>query len=76
MTMTIGDIITSVGLIVGFIVQAALLLTGAAIAWGRVRGTVDQLTESIRNLTTSVEKLDAKLDNHAERLARLEGRRS
>lgn len=72
--MDVGEIISAVGMIFGFVFQAAVLLVGLVLAWGRIKGTIDGLTGSIERLTRSVDNLDTKLDEHSERLARLEAR--
>lgn len=72
--MHLGEIISVTGMVLGFTFQAAVLLVGGALAWGRVKGTIDGLTGSIERLTRSVDNLDTKLDEHSERLARLEAR--
>jgi hypothetical protein len=71
--MDTGHIITVVGLLAGLTAELLILVGVIALAWGKAKGTLDSLRDSIVGLTKSVDKLDDKLDEHSERIAKLEG---
>lgn len=72
--MGTSDGIALIGMVVGFLFQGAVLLFGMALAWGRVKSTLDHLTESIKDLTSTLKEQGTQLSSHGERLARLEGK--
>lgn len=62
--MGAGDIISLIGL--------GIVLSGMLISAGVLVGQLKNLADSINRLSGTIEKLDTKVDDHSERLAKLE----
>lgn len=58
------------GIVVGFLIQFAGLVWGAAM----LKSAVDSLKDSIKELSSSVQYLDSRVDDHEVRVSVLEHR--
>jgi len=59
---------------VGMITTLTPMLVLAIIGAGKLRAQVDHLIASIGRLANALEKIDARVDDTTQRLARVEGR--
>jgi hypothetical protein len=57
------------------IIEVGMAAAGAIWIVANIKGTTGSLAASINRLTDAVDRLDEKLDGHAERLASLEAQK-
>lgn len=62
----------SIVAIVGEVITVLCLLGGGVWATAKMQSSISSLTHEIKSLTRAVSELDVRLDNHHDRLLRLE----